>query len=55
MKAYTGSGGKVILILNLGNKRKMLRIGVWVGPRAGLIAVEKRKISFFCRESNPSF
>jgi hypothetical protein len=28
-------------------------IGGWVGPRAGLDAVKKRKISFSCRESNP--
>jgi hypothetical protein len=28
-------------------------IGGWVGPRAGLDAVEKRRISCPCRESNP--
>jgi hypothetical protein len=28
-------------------------IGSWVGPRAGLDAMEKRKISFSCRRSNP--
>jgi hypothetical protein len=28
-------------------------IGGWVGPRAGLGAVEKRKIFYLCRESNP--
>jgi hypothetical protein len=28
-------------------------IGDWVSPRAGLKAVEKRKIFCFCRESNP--
>jgi hypothetical protein len=28
-------------------------IGGWVSPRAGLDAVEKRKISCPCRESNP--
>jgi hypothetical protein len=28
-------------------------IGGWVGPRAGLDAMEKRKISFPCWESNP--
>jgi hypothetical protein len=28
-------------------------IGAWVGPCASLDAVEKRKISFLCRESNP--
>jgi hypothetical protein len=27
-------------------------IGGWLGPRAGLDPVEKRKISFLCRESN---
>jgi hypothetical protein len=29
-------------------------IGDWVGPRAGLDTVECRKISCFCRESNPA-
>jgi hypothetical protein len=29
-------------------------IGGWVGPRAGLDAVKRRKISCPCRESNPS-
>jgi hypothetical protein len=29
-------------------------IGDWLGPRAGLDAVEKRKISCPCRDSNPS-
>jgi hypothetical protein len=24
-----------------------------VGPRVGVVAVEKRKMSFLCRESNP--
>jgi hypothetical protein len=28
-------------------------IGDWVGPRAGLDAVEKRKISCLCQEWNP--
>jgi hypothetical protein len=28
-------------------------VGGWVGPRAGLDAVEQRNISCFCRESNP--
>jgi hypothetical protein len=30
-------------------------IGGWVGPRASLDAMKKRKISFPCRESNRSF
>jgi hypothetical protein len=29
-------------------------IGSWVGPRAGLDAVAKRKIPFPCRESKPA-
>jgi len=29
------------------------RIGGWMGPRAGLKAAAKRKISCLCRESNP--
>jgi hypothetical protein len=45
-----GSGGKVLRICNLGNIRSMARIGGWVG--LGLVAVEKRKISCLCRESN---
>jgi hypothetical protein len=28
-------------------------VGGWVGPRAGLDAVAKRKIPIPCRESNP--
>jgi hypothetical protein len=28
-------------------------IGGWVGPRAGLNSMEKRKISCPCQESNP--
>jgi hypothetical protein len=28
------------------------RIGGWVGPRGGLDAIEKRKISYSCQESN---
>jgi hypothetical protein len=28
-------------------------IGGWVDPRAGLVAVEERKITCPCRESNP--
>jgi hypothetical protein len=30
-------------------------IGDWVGLKAGLDAVEKRKISCACQESNPNY
>jgi hypothetical protein len=30
-------------------------IGGWVGPRAGLSIMEKRKISCTCQKSNPRF
>jgi hypothetical protein len=50
MKTDMGSGGEVLRICNLGNIGNMVRIGSWVG--LGLVAVEKRKISCICRESN---
>jgi hypothetical protein len=55
MKTYMGSGGKVLRICNLGNVRNTVGIGGRVGTRADLVAVEKRKISCLCRESNPNF
>jgi hypothetical protein len=36
-----------------GNSPRNPLIGDWVGPKAGLDAVEKRKISCPCRESDP--
>jgi hypothetical protein len=38
-----------------GNKSSAHWIGGWVGPRAGLDAAEKIKISCSCRESNPDY
>jgi hypothetical protein len=63
MRTYWGSGGIVPSFLTsaLGGGESLAAaaflpgthwIGGWVGPTAGLDAVEKRKI-FHCRELNP--
>jgi hypothetical protein len=60
VKAYWGSGGITPHILGLVRFTPRKRspgthsIGGWVGPRAGLDAVVKRKIPSPCRYSNPS-
>jgi hypothetical protein len=67
MKTYWGSGGIAPGILDLGTIRRSVSrpdrftsrapgthwIGEWVGPRAVLDAVVKRKIPSPRRESNP--
>jgi hypothetical protein len=69
LKAYFGSEGITPRILDLGNKWKSVIsftsrttrkraprthwIGGWVGPRAGLDVVVKRKTPSTCWDSNP--
>jgi hypothetical protein len=62
MKAYLGSGGMAPRIIDLSTRWKWAVsekapgihwIGDWVGPRAGLDAVVKRKIHIPSRDSNP--
>jgi hypothetical protein len=66
MKAYWGSGDIAPLILDLGTRGRWVVslmspgrapgtnwLGGWVGPRAGLNAVVKKKILSPCRDPNP--
>jgi hypothetical protein len=69
MKAYWGSGGIALRILNLGTDDWLAScifsftssekapgthwLGGWVGPRTDLDVVAKRKIPSPCRDSNP--
>jgi hypothetical protein len=55
MKAYFGVEVQLHAFFNLGTRKRLSGqwIGGWVGPRAGLNAVVKRKIPSPRRESNP--
>jgi hypothetical protein len=53
MKSYRRRAGLVPLILNPGERAPgVYSLGGWVDLRAGVDAVEKRQITFPCRDSN---